>query len=132
MNGPGGMGGASGDSMRPISDMIANVLSDGGSQASNQLPLAPTAARDPDSFQPQGAGQGGGARGSIVNPGAAEPANAPATGADGAAGGGAAPGDAGGHGPSGAEPDMEKLAEKVWQVVRRKLALERERRSGLP
>ena len=31
-----------------------------------------------------------------------------------------------------AEQDIERLAEKVWQVVRRKLALERERRRGTP
>ena len=34
--------------------------------------------------------------------------------------------------PAAAEPDIEKLADRVWQVVRRKLALEKERRRGLP
>ena len=39
---------------------------------------------------------------------------------------------AAGASPTAAGQDVEKLAEKVWQVVRRKLALERERRRGVP
>jgi hypothetical protein len=40
-------------------------------------------------------------------------------------------GDGAGSAPTPPEQDIDKLADKVWQVVRRKLALERERRHGL-
>ena len=44
------------------------------------------------------------------------------------------PATAGGSGEPApaAGPDIDKLAERVWQVVRRKLTLERERRRGMP
>ena len=41
-------------------------------------------------------------------------------------------GAAGAGAPGAAGQDIEKLADKVWQVVRRKLALEKERRRGVP
>jgi hypothetical protein len=45
----------------------------------------------------------------------------------------AARSDADGAAPAGgAEPDIDRLADRVWQVVRRKIAIERERRHGLP
>ena len=45
---------------------------------------------------------------------------------------GAPPAAAAGAAAAAGEPDIERLADRVWQVVRRKLALERERRHGLP